>query len=61
MAGASADRDGGKPKREMPRKYFLGLIFLMVVVSSVVISFNGESHANFPKVRDSLLVFTALL
>ena len=29
-------------KRQMPRKYFMGLIFIMVVVSSVVISFNGQ-------------------
>ena len=35
--------EGSQPKRDMPRKYFLGLIFLMVAVSSVVISFNGSS------------------
>ena len=39
---AEAEKDDGKPKRDMPRKYFLGLMFLMVIVSSVVISFNGE-------------------
>ena len=41
--GEEEEEDGAKkPKRDMPRKYFLGLIFLMVVMSSVVISFNGE-------------------
>ena len=36
------DQEQSGDKREMPRKYFLGLIFIMVVVSSVVISFNGK-------------------
>ena len=33
---------GGGNKRDMPRLYFMGLIFIMVIVSTVVICFNGE-------------------
>ena len=33
---------GGGNKRDMPRIYFMGLIFIMVIVSTVVICFNGE-------------------
>ena len=38
----SGDGGGGGDKRDMPRMYFMGLIFLMVIVSTVVICFNGE-------------------
>ena len=34
--------DAGGNKRDMPRLYFMGLIFIMVIVSTVVICFNGE-------------------
>ena len=35
--------ESDKNSRDMPRKYFISLIFIMILVSAVVISFNGES------------------
>ena len=40
--GGKTDIGGGGDKRDMPRMYFMGLIFIMVIVSTVVICFNGE-------------------
>ena len=40
--GDDCQDDSEEEKRDMPRIYFLGLIFIMVSVSAVVISFNGE-------------------
>ena len=40
--GDDCQDDSEEEKRDMPRIYFLGLIFIMVLVSAVVISFNGE-------------------
>ena len=45
QAESPGDEEGGKTdgdKRDMPRIYFMGLIFIMVIVSTVVICFNGE-------------------
>ena len=39
--GGKSDGGGGD-KRDMPRKYFMGLIFIMVIVSTVVICLNGK-------------------
>ena len=40
--GKTEAGDDGGEKRDMPRIYFMGLIFIMVIVSTVVICFNGE-------------------
>ena len=46
QAETAEDEEEGKTadgqKRDMPRVYFMGLIFIMVIVSTVVICFNGE-------------------
>ena len=55
QAESPGDEEGGKTdggdRRDMPRIYFMGLIFIMVIVSTVVICFNGE----MPRLKVELL------